>query len=122
MLALYTRINELEAANANRSSSAALATSSNGAATISNTGGNDDFITGTKVKKWRIKYVTDKVKRDGREYWWCKYHVSQDPTWNGMYVTHKPQRCPKILTEKRMLPLLLPQLEATTATLPLSRI
>ena len=100
MLALVTRISELE--NAAKSNALALATagSGNGSGTT-NSSADDAFITGTKVKKWRIVYTKDKVKRDGKDWWWCKHHVNVDPTWNGMYVSHKPDRCPKNSDRKK---------------------
>ena len=94
MMALMTRIAELEAAT--KTNGTALATSSNGTSAKAGNGavGLDDYIPGTKVKKWRTIPGKPHVKRDGKDWWLCPHHQrTEDPVWGDLYCSHKPERC-----------------------------
>jgi len=94
MMALYTRLTELETAA--KSNATALATAGNGTSTNAGNGGGDskEYVPGTTVEKWRTIPGPPKIKRDGKDWWLCPHHHrTEPPVWGDLYCAHNPDRC-----------------------------
>ena len=78
MVALLTKVNDLEEKLKNRSSTSNQPTSGQP---------SNKFFT---LDVWRMKYDGDSKVVDGKTWYWCKRH-KQDGVYDGLYVTHKEE-------------------------------
>ena len=81
IVALVTKVNELESRLASKNTSSSTSSSSSQQA-FSRKFGMDD---------WRFKKDGDSKKVDGEQWWWCPHHV-QEGVYDGLYVKHPPEK------------------------------
>ena len=52
----------------------------------------DETIPGCgQLKMWRSKKGANKITREGRTWYWCPHHKHPRGTFDGLYMTHKPE-------------------------------
>ncbi len=83
IMALITKLDQMEKARPNQPRSDAAANATNGGKTDSR------FST---IEDWRKKFDGDVKTVEGKTFYWCKHHKSEEYGYNGLYVSsHSPE-------------------------------
>ena len=105
IVALVTKVNELESKLASKQTSSSTSTS------------RKAFGRKFRMDDWRMVKDGDSKTVDGDKWWWCPHHV-QEGVYDGLCVKYHPEKHDKWVERKKNLKIIVLQLRPPLLTLP----